>query len=225
MAKVLPYYVMDCGVSVENSYWIPTQVLIDKLEKHVQIVMTGFRDYESRLAGRNIIGSMVYHLWGDDALEYINKGVQESKDGIACAYAHVENVDVTVRIGLNDEIEQRSLFTDAVNLQDGLDTSSVSEMDGDTLPKDGIKEPGVDSEDYEDVDDDLAEELSALVGIFEDTSDEDTIDMEDESEDSEEEDSEEDSEDIVDSPEETDEQEEPEDKPDEQEEENKEDTD
>ena len=116
--------------------------------------MTGF-DYESRLAGRNIIGSMVYHLWGDDALEYINKGVQESKDGIACAYAHVENVDVTVRIGLNDEIEQRSLFTDAVNLQDGLDTSSVSEMDGDTLPKDGIKEPGVDSEDYEDVDDDL----------------------------------------------------------------------
>ena len=139
MAKVLPYYVMDCGVSVENSYWIPTQVLIDKLEKHVQIVMTGFRDYESRLAGRNIIGSMVYHLWGDDALEYINKGVQESKDGIACAYAHVENVDVTVRIGLNDEIEQRSLFTDAVNLQDGLDTSSVSEMDGDTLPKDGIK--------------------------------------------------------------------------------------
>lgn len=32
MAKVLPYYVMDCGVSVENSYWIPTQVLIDKLE-------------------------------------------------------------------------------------------------------------------------------------------------------------------------------------------------
>lgn len=220
MAKVLPYYVMDCGVSVENSYWIPTQVLIDKLEKHVQIVMTGFRDYESRLAGRNIIGSMVYHLWGDDALEYINKGVQESKDGIACAYAHVENVDVTVRIGLNDEIEQRSLFTDAVNLQDGLDTSSVSEMDGDTLPKDGIKEPGVDSEDYEDVDDDLAEELSALVGIFEDTSDEDTIDMEDESEDSEE-----DSEDSVSGLEEPDEQEEPEDKPDEQEEENKEDTD
>lgn len=130
MGKILPEYIMDCGVLVENSYWIPTQVILDKLEKHVQITMTGFRDYESRMTGHNVIGSQGYNLWGAEATNYINKSVAGDMNSLAYAYEYVADKSIPVKIGINGEIEQRSLFVGAVDMQDDSPYTEEETVDG-----------------------------------------------------------------------------------------------
>ncbi len=132
MGKILPVYVMDCGVSVDNSYWIPTQVVIDKMEKHVQIIMTGFRDYESRMTGQNVVGSVVYHLWGVDATNYINDSVAGDMNSLAYAYEYVASTSIPIKTGINGEMERKSLFDGATDLQEELPV---------------IEEVGIDEED------------------------------------------------------------------------------
>ncbi|MCK9326567.1 MAG: hypothetical protein M0P69_13835 [Bacteroidales bacterium] len=127
MGKILPVYVMDCGVSVDNSYWIPTQVVIDKMEKHVQIIMTGFRDYESRMTGQNVVGSVVYHLWGVDATNYINNSIAVDMNSLAYAYEYVSATSIPVKKGINGEIERKSLFDGATDLQEELPVTEEEE--------------------------------------------------------------------------------------------------
>lgn len=127
MGKILPVYVMDCGVSVDNSYWIPTQVVIDKMEKHVQIIMTGFRDYESRMTGQNVVGSVVYHLWGVDATNYINNSIAVDMNSLAYAYEYVSATSIPVKKGINGEIERKSLFDGATDLQGELPVTEEEE--------------------------------------------------------------------------------------------------
>lgn len=89
MAKIMDYTIPSMGLTVTGSYWIPTHIQYDKLDHSLNIVMTGYRDAESRKNNEFIIDSKSYNVRGAEADNFMNTAINSSKNIVECAYDFV----------------------------------------------------------------------------------------------------------------------------------------
>lgn len=140
MAKLMNYYVPSMGIEVEDVYWIPSRVDVNKRENHVYLELTGYRDRESRVDGINIIDTKVWDLWGDEARDFITGLIMCDYNAIRYIYEWVTNkrdimlngARVSFFEGATDVFEEEENNGNEPQAQGEADTEAEAEVDSGT---------------------------------------------------------------------------------------------
>ncbi len=129
MAKLMNYYVPSMGIEVEDVYWIPSRVDVNKRENHVYLELTGYRDRESRVENINVIDTKVWELWGDDARDFITGLIRCDYNAIRYIYEWVMNKRDMMRNGARVSFFEGATDIFEVEENNGNEPQAQSEAD------------------------------------------------------------------------------------------------